>query len=195
MQTLINGKKLAVAAMIAASWLAIELGQAAQALTFTEDGDAGQTIGTAQAVGSNVNVIQGSIVPNNDADLFSFIWAGGDFTATVGSSFDPILSLFNSTGGLLAQNDDFFGFQSFISLNGLAQGQYLLGMASYPNFAADGPTFNTVGIGSSGGSYSITLNQPTTAIPTPALLPGLIGLGVAALRKRKAEAAEQANEA
>ena len=33
-----------------------------------------------------------------------------------------------------------------------------------------------------------------TAIPTPALLPGLVGLGVAALRKRKAEAAEQASE-
>ena len=31
-----------------------------------------------------------------------------------------------------------------------------------------------------------------TAVPTPALLPGLIGLGVAALRKRKAEAASKA---
>ena len=41
----------------------------------------------------------------------------------------------------------------------------------------------------------LSLNITATAIPTPALLPGLIGLGVAALRKRKAEAAEQANEA
>jgi hypothetical protein len=35
----------------------------------------------------------------------------------------------------------------------------------------------------------------TTAVPTPALLPGLIGLGMGVLRKRKREAAEQATEA
>ena len=35
----------------------------------------------------------------------------------------------------------------------------------------------------------------TTPIPTPALLPGLIGMGVAALRKRKATAVEETNEA
>jgi len=29
------------------------------------------------------------------------------------------------------------------------------------------------------------------AVPTPALLPGLIGLGIGALRKRKADAAKQ----
>jgi len=34
-----------------------------------------------------------------------------------------------------------------------------------------------------------------TAVPTPALLPGLIGLGVGVLRKRKAEAAKQTSEA
>ena len=33
---------------------------------------------------------------------------------------------------------------------------------------------------------------PSTQVPTPALLPGLIGMGVAAMRKRKAEAAANA---
>lgn len=38
--------------------------------------------------------------------------------------------------------------------------------------------------------------KPTaTAVPTPALLPGLIGMGVAALRKRKREGVEQPSEA
>jgi hypothetical protein len=37
--------------------------------------------------------------------------------------------------------------------------------------------------------------DPTTPIPTPALLPGLIGMGAMALRKRKAAAVEEANEA
>jgi hypothetical protein len=42
-------------------------------------------------------------------------------------------------------------------------------------------------------SYSITLTTiPTPAIPTPALLPGLFGLGAAAWRKRKSEKAEVA---
>jgi hypothetical protein len=36
-------------------------------------------------------------------------------------------------------------------------------------------------------SYSLTIQ----AVPTPALLPGLIGLGVAALRRKKDEAAEE----
>lgn len=47
--------------------------------------------------------------------------------------------------------------------------------------------------------YGTDLKQPsfqgvTDPIPTPALLPGLIGMGVAALRKRKGEA-EESNEA
>lgn len=41
--------------------------------------------------------------------------------------------------------------------------------------------------------YSIAFS--TTPIPTPALLPGLIGMGVAALRKRKAEVSEEASQA
>jgi len=43
--------------------------------------------------------------------------------------------------------------------------------------------------------YSITLNgSGATPVPTPALLPGLIGLGMGVLRKRKAEAAKQTSE-
>lgn len=38
-------------------------------------------------------------------------------------------------------------------------------------------------------------SNPVQPIPTPALLPGLIGLGVAAIRKRKAGVADQANDA
>lgn len=38
-------------------------------------------------------------------------------------------------------------------------------------------------------------NYGATAIPTPALLPGLIGMGIAAMRKRKSEAVEANSEA
>jgi hypothetical protein len=44
-------------------------------------------------------------------------------------------------------------------------------------------------IGAGGTAYS--LNLTSTPVPTPALLPGLVGLGVAALRKRKGEGAEK----
>jgi len=42
-------------------------------------------------------------------------------------------------------------------------------------------------VSENGSSFSSSV----TAVPTPALLPGLIGMGVAAWRKRKGEAAEQ----
>jgi hypothetical protein len=40
--------------------------------------------------------------------------------------------------------------------------------------------------GTNPSSYSITI----TAVPTPALLPGLVGFGIAAFRKRKSQAIE-----
>ncbi len=64
--------------------------------------------------------------------------------------------------------------------------------ASYGGFFTP-PTTGTPGVGSltsqgtlefSGSSYSSTV----TAVPTPALLPGVIGMGIAAFRKRKGEA-------
>ena len=48
----------------------------------------------------------------------------------------------------------------------------------------------TTQVGSGARSWSATI----TAIPTPALLPGLIGLGVGVLRKRKAEEAQAIRE-
>lgn len=41
-------------------------------------------------------------------------------------------------------------------------------------------------------SYSITIDADGTQIPTPALLPGLLGMGAACLRKRKQQATVEA---
>lgn len=53
-------------------------------------------------------------------------------------------------------------------------------------------TLSTLGSVLSQGpnGFSEVTQGPVAAIPTPALLPGLIGMGIAALRKRKGEAAE-----
>jgi hypothetical protein len=40
--------------------------------------------------------------------------------------------------------------------------------------------------------YAVFTEVPSTAVPTPALLPGLVGLGVAALRKKKQAATQDA---
>jgi len=45
------------------------------------------------------------------------------------------------------------------------------------------------------GVDGVAVNSSATAVPTPALLPGLIGMGIAALRKRKNEGVEQPSEA
>jgi hypothetical protein len=55
------------------------------------------------------------------------------------------------------------------------------------NLAGDGGLTAQGGLTLDGTSFSADI----TAIPTPALLPGLLGLGVAALRKRKQEGSEQ----
>jgi hypothetical protein len=74
------------------------------------------------------------------------------------------------------------GLQSFSSTIGVT-GNYTLG------FGVLNATDNIL-------NSSLTIdNVSVTPVPTPALLPGLIGLGVGVLRKRKGNAAEQATEA
>ena len=59
-------------------------------------------------------------------------------------------------------------------------------------FDGDGNDQNNQSTDSQGGEATPVLvaNGSPTAIPTPALLPGLIGLGLGALRKRKSEEVE-----
>jgi hypothetical protein len=75
----------------------------------------------------------------------------------------------------------------------IAEGQTFFGVVDTTNF------FNQVDVVYvSGDPDGVALDNvsygTTTPIPTPALLPGLIGLGLGVLRKRKAEAAKSANE-
>jgi hypothetical protein len=72
--------------------------------------------------------------------------------------------------------------------------------ANYTGFFTP-PTSGTPGLGglTSQGSFSITdgssFSSTITAVPTPALLPGLLGIGAAALRKKRKEGeAEEALE-
>jgi hypothetical protein len=108
------GQKRVVAGVAVA--LALFIGPAAlRAITFTELGDAGKTIGTAQFVstappGTALTEIFGNL-DLSDADIFAiFVTGGKTFSATTVSNssnfFDTQLFLFDSLGRGVYGNDD-----------------------------------------------------------------------------------------
>jgi hypothetical protein len=88
------------------------------AQTYTEIGDAGQTLGTAQNTGvtggQTLNTVFGTIGSAGDADLFRItLTAPTMFSATTtfagGTTLDTALFLFNSLGQAIYTNDDVSG--------------------------------------------------------------------------------------
>lgn len=81
-----------------------------------------------------------------------------------------------------------FTLTSFVNTSSL---QY-----KFKGFFADGTLASgdlTTQIGGAGvKSYSATITASGVQVPTPALLPGLLGLGLGVVRKRKAEAKAEA---
>jgi hypothetical protein len=103
----------------------------------------------------------------------------------------------NATSTLAARNS---AFAQGITINGLP----ILGesglQAFYQNniVTSNGFLIAANNFGDFDAAVRKKIGQEVTnpdPIPTPALLPGLIGLGLGVLRKRKAEAAESAHEA
>lgn len=93
-----------------------------------------------------------------------------------GSSPNPVIELFRDNASVAA----------FTS----AQLLGLTGSGNYFNFSENAVSsrFNRVVI----AGTNVTVDNAAYRVPTPALLPGLVGMGVAALRKRKAEAEQDA---
>lgn len=125
--------------VIAAAGLAGQAGAA----TFTENGDAGQTVASAQDTSSSgplqaLTGISGSISSSTDADLYlihiadplSFVASA---TAAGTSMFDPQLFLLTLNGAPVALNDDAAGgvdtLPTLGGINGLTAGFYLLGVS------------------------------------------------------------------
>lgn len=81
----------------------------------------------------------------NDIDLFSVTLSAGETievdidASQVGSTLDPILSIFNSLGQLVALNNDFNGSDSFIQFTAFTSGVHYIGVSSFSNF----PGFST----------------------------------------------------
>ena len=131
----------------------------------------------------------GNFITNNDDGKFPDV--GTD--SVTDETFDTFLQSALNPGSYtvtVAQFNNFFNGTTGqnISLGFVRDGQpnFANGFIQDGNQRTNAWAFDVLNVDQS---------NAVTAVPTPALLPGLIGLGVAALRKRKAEAAEQANEA
>lgn len=104
-------KKLVCAAAMSALVAAFASGQA-QAATFTEANDAGETLETAQTIQGSLPLesISGILSEETpDADLFKIALTGGQtFSATTvgGADFDTQLFLFNQAGQGVYGNDN-----------------------------------------------------------------------------------------
>jgi len=149
------------------------------ATPFTEVGDAGYSLATAQLLTVGTTSISGLL---DSVDIYRFSWGGGLFTATASTGFDPMLFVFDLSGNTLAFNDDYFGLQSYVSPT-LASGDYLLAIDSYAyNYGGVLSGFSGAGSSTGGSAYTITLNAPTIgqAVPEPASI-ALLGLSLAGL--------------
>jgi hypothetical protein len=198
--------------LIASTTVALGLMSAGRvnALTFTE-GDAGDLMGTALNVG-NATEINGVISAASDIDLFKLTidrTGNTTFDATPikskdGSQLNINMFLFNEKGNPLFSLEPMdvdtmkFDFAT-------AAGVYFLGIGTDDLDALDAKGKKIAGndsgidnpkgvlakwsVGSeSSGAYNIKISTvPTDVVPTPALLPGLLGFGLKALRKKKQE--------
>lgn len=113
----------------------------------------------------------GEIDPSDDVDLF-VLELEADTTVTfdidaneLGSSLDPILRLFDSTGLELTFNDDSGSLDSFILFNVPTTDTYYVGVSSFANFGYD-PEVLGSGSGGSTGFYNLIINN-TFSFPEP----------------------------
>lgn len=101
-------------------------------------------------------------MPENDVDLFELELDSGDQliadidASDIGSELDPILSVFDSSGFLVAQNDDFGSLDSFIDFTAEFSDTYYVGVSSFANFDYD-PFVEGSGVGGSSGFYDLSL--------------------------------------
>ena len=124
--------------------IGVSLAASVHATTFTESGDAGQTVATAQMTSTgagSLTDIFGSLASSLDADLYLIrITNPATFSATtvnaIGGTLDTQLFLLSAAGAPLFVNDDDAGGLSVLStlpsssgFGALASGLYILGVA------------------------------------------------------------------
>lgn len=133
-------RALCMAAALAASIALTPPG--AQAATFQESGDAGDTVASAMNTGQAgapqpLSTLIGAVLSSLDADLFLIhITDGASFSAVASAAtqlFDPQLFLLTMSGVPVVLNDDAAGglttLPALAGVTGLTEGFYLLGVS------------------------------------------------------------------
>ena len=184
-------------------------GSSVSANGYTENGIT--YTGGAIALGSQPNQFKAPGTDSGTPDTTNYLTLGGNAGNPVTIVFSKLKGYF----GLYLGSIDSYNTISFfkgasqvgsftgtdiatksVALGGLGlaalEGNY--NKDSYVNFFGDNNSdlFNKVVLTSSSAAFESDNHAFRTDIPTPALLPGLIGMGVAAWRKRRGESAEQA---
>jgi len=117
---------------------------------------------------------------------FAFNFGGNTFgNADIATPLANVLVQITNSGGTRSLNFGGFGGGPFRGSLDFINGS--TNLSFQPNFGS--LYFSN---GNFGTYEAIASTTDPTPIPTPALLPGLVGMGVAALRKRKQEAAAEA---
>jgi hypothetical protein len=180
----------------------------AKAFTFSEPPDAGSVISSARDTSNGgldpvitTSTIQGTLAASGQtADLFKIlISSDGLFTAAAIPGFDPnglaqpdpipspFLYLFDSLGTVSTA----ISGPTISTI--LTAGDYFLAITKAgitPNTNRQGTLQNWSQNGirtERNVAYKIELTHTPTAVPTPALLPGMVGMGLSFWRKRKEE--------
>jgi hypothetical protein len=200
---------------LAVCWLTVD--PRANAFTFDEQGDAGRLMDTALDAGK-ADQINGEVGVQRDVDLFKILtgaagkttFDGNPIAAANGSQLNINLFLFNDQGNPLFSLEPMASDSMKFDFDTLANTVYYLGIGSDDLDALDNMGQRIAGNDSgidrangvlagwsegneSIGKYNIKLSTvPIDAVPTPALLPGLIALGAKALRKKNQGAAAEA---
>lgn len=168
------------------------------AATYTEIGDAGQTLATAQAVAPNTTQINGTLGSAGEIDLYRLDFStSATVTFHASSADDPNLILFDAAGhGLWGDDDSGGGLNSQIVWN-VTPGTYYLAYGNnnidavdvsnnvFCGNASGNCSANTTSVldhwnsnGSATGSYTITLSAPTAAAAAPTSIPTLSEWGM-----------------
>ena len=142
--------RITTAAIVAAS-AGVAMGD-----TWTEVGDAGQLLGSEQtvSVAGELTAIEGTLRGDNDVDMYRvYIADPANFAASTvgGASFNTILSLFDTNGFGVMQDDNDDGLQSTLSAGSIfspsTPGEYLIAISSFLNTptSAGGAIFSFAG--------------------------------------------------
>lgn len=139
--------------------------------------------------------LYGAPADNNSTYALNPFWGSQTDALSAANALVAVLNAENPVPTGTSQINNGFSIPTQVSF---APG---IGNVLDASFGSFSPSTSSWNAGSRSGALE-SLNQtyatfavvPSTSIPTPALLPGLLGMGIAAWKKRKGEPAEQVAE-